>query len=322
MKRSIRGVITAALWLAACVGAWAQPYPNRPIRMIVPFPAGGTADVSARTIAQALSQGLGQQIIVDNRGGADGAIAANAVIASPPDGYTLFYATTTALNAAPTLRKTPPYDPLTAFTPISLTGKFGFFLIVHESVPAKTVPELLAYARANPGKISYGTGNGTSILTTAQLAAAEKLEIAHIPYKGDAPAAADLIAGRIQMSIATLSAGVLPQINEGRLRVLATLLPSRSPLVPDAPTAAEAGLRGITITPWGGLFGPAGLPKEVVERVAREMKAVSERRDVREALDRIAFELQASTPEDMAALLGDQLKVWHKAVQDLGIERN
>ncbi|HET7526636.1 MAG TPA: tripartite tricarboxylate transporter substrate-binding protein, partial [Burkholderiaceae bacterium] len=154
------------------------------------------------------------------------------------------------------------------------------------------------------------------------LAASEKLEIVHIPYKGDAPAAADLIAGRIQMSIATLSAGVLPQINEGRLRVLATLLPNRSPLVPDAPTAAEAGLRGITITPWGGLFGPAGLPKEVVERVAREMKAVSERRDVREALDRIAFELQASTPEDMAALLGDQLKVWHKAVQDLGIERN
>jgi tripartite-type tricarboxylate transporter receptor subunit TctC len=304
------------------VGAWGQPYPNRPIKLIVPFPAGGTADVSARTIAQALSQGLGQQIIVDNRGGADGAIAANAVIASPPDGYTLFYATTTALNAAPTLRKTPPYDPLTAFTPISVTGKFGFFLIVHESVPAKTVSELLAYARANPGKLSYGTGNGTSILTTAQLAAAEKLDIVHIPYKGDAPAAADLIAGRIQLSIATFSAGVLPQINEGRLRVLATLLPNRSPLVPDAPTAAEAGLRGITITPWGGLFGPAGLPKEVVERVAREMKVVSARADVREALDRIAFELQASTPEEMTTLLSDQLQVWRKAVLELGIERN
>jgi tripartite-type tricarboxylate transporter receptor subunit TctC len=322
MKSSIRCAIAAALWWAACVGAWGQPYPNRPIKLIVPFPAGGTADVSARTIAQALSQGLGQQIIVDNRGGADGAIAANAVIASPPDGYTLFYATTTALNAAPTLRKTPPYDPLTAFTPISVTGKFGFFLIVHESVPAKTVSELLAYARANPGKLSYGTGNGTSILTTAQLAAAEKLDIVHIPYKGDAPAAADLIAGRIQLSIATFSAGVLPQINEGRLRVLATLLPNRSPLVPDAPTAAEAGLRGITITPWGGLFGPAGLPKEVVERVAREMKVVSARADVREALDRIAFELQASTPEEMTTLLSDQLQVWRKAVLELGIERN
>jgi len=322
MRSSIRGAIAGALLWLIGLGAWAQPYPNRPIKLIVPFPPGGTADVSARTIAQALSQGLKQQVIIDNRGGADGAIAANAVITSAPDGYTLFFATTTALNAAPTLRKTAPYDPLTAFTPISLTGKFGFFLIVHESVPAKTAAELLTYLRANPGKVSYGTGNGTSILTTAQLAAAEKVEIVHIPYKGDAPAAADLIAGRIQMSIATLSAGVLPQIQEGRLRVLATLLPNRSPLVPDSPTASEAGLRGLTITPWGGLFGPAGLPKDVVERVGQEMKAVASRRDVREALDRIAFELQASTPDEMAAVLGDQLQVWRKAVQELGIERN
>ena len=322
MNRSIHRVVAAAVLMAACLGAWAQPYPNRPIRLIVPFPPGGTADVAARTIAQALSQGMGQQLIIDNRGGADGAIAANAVITSAPDGYTLFFATTTALNAAPTLRKTPPYDPITAFTPISLTGKFGFFLIVHESVPAKTLAELLAYLRANPGKISYGTGNGTSILTTAQFAAAEKLEMAHIPYKGDAPATADLIAGRVQLVIGTLSAGVQPQINEGRLRALVTLLPNRSPLLPDSPTAAEAGLRGLTITPWGGLFGPAGLPRDVVERVAEEMKVVATRRDVRDALDKIAFELQASTPAEMATLLSDQLQVWRKAVQDLGIERN
>src|SRR5689334_20709093 len=247
--------ILVALFASACalphLPAAAQPYPSRPIRLIVPFPAAGTADIAARTVAQALSQALGQQIVVENRGGADGAIAGAAVIASPPDGYTLFFATTTALNAAPTLHKTPPYDPLTAFTPISLVGKFGFFLMVNESVPAKTVPELLAWVRANPGKVNYGTGNGTSILTTAQFAASEKLDMVHVPYKGDAPASADLIAGRVQLSIATLSAGVLPQIREGKLRVLATLLPNRSPLVPDAPTAAEAGLRGLTISPWG-----------------------------------------------------------------------
>ena len=244
------------------------------------------------------------------------------MIGSAPDGYTLFFATATALNAAPALRKTPPYDPLTAFTPISLVGKFGFFLMVHASVPAKTIPEFLAYARANPGKMNYGTGNGTSILTTAQLVAAEKLEMTHIPYKGDAPAAVDLIAGRVQVMIATLSPGVLPQIQAGRLRVLATLLPNRSPLLPDAPTAEEAGLHSLTVAPWGGLFGPPGLPKEVVERVSGKMQAVAARRDVREALDHVAFELQASTPGETAAVLSDQLQVWRHAVQDLGIERN
>jgi len=325
-RRRLR-ILAALLGVAGALahtqaGAQAQAYPSRPIRLIVPFPAAGTADIAARTVAQALSQGLGQQIVVENRGGADGAIAGAAVIAAPADGYTLFFATTTALNAAPTLHKTPPYDPMTAFTPISLVGKFGFFLMVHDSVPAKTVPELLAWVRANPGKVNYGTGNVTSILTTAQFAAAEKLEMVHIPYKGDAPASADLIAGRVQLSIATLSAGVLPQIKEGKLRVLATLLPNRSPLVPDAPTAAEAGLRGLTISPWGGLFGPAGLPKDVVERVATEMRAVGGRRDVGDALDRIAFELQSSTPQEMTALLGDQLQIWRRAVQELGIERN
>jgi len=323
MKGSIRrGIAGALLFLSACLSAQAQPYPNKPIRLIVPFPAAGTSDIAARTVAQALSQGLGQPLIVDNRGGADGTIAGAAVIGSAPDGYTLFFATTTALNAAPTLHKPPPYDPVTAFTPISLVGKFGFFLMVHESLPVKNVPELLAYLRANPGKVNYGTGNGTSILTTAQFAAAEKLEIVHIPYKGDAPASADLIAGRIQLTIATLSAGVLPQIKDGRLRALATLLPNRSPLLPDTPTALEAGLRGLTISPWGGLFGPPGLPKEVVELLGREMQAVAARRDVREALDRIAFELQASTPEELSTLLSDQLQIWRRAVQDLGIERN
>jgi len=322
MDKWIRPVIVGAVWLLACLSAQSQPYPNKPIRLIVPFPPAGTADIAARTVAQALSQGLGQQVIVDNRAGADGAIAGAAVIGSPADGYTLFFATTTALNAAPALHKTPPYDPLTAFTPISLVGKFGFFLMVHESVPAKSVADLLAYVRANPGKVNYGTGNGTSILSSAQFAAAEKLEMTHVPYKGDAPASADLIAGRIQVMIATLSAGVLPQIKEGRLRVLATLLPSRSPLVPDAPTAAEAGMRGLTITPWGGLFGPPGLPNEVVDRVGREMQVVAARRDVREALDRIAFQLQASTPQEMAELLSSQLQVWQRAVQELGIERN
>ena len=321
LRAGLRAGAALLLGCALPFAAHAQPYPNKPIRMIVPFPAGGAADLAARTVMQSLSQGLGQQVIIDNRGGADGAIAGEAVTRANPDGYTILFATTTGLNAAPVLRKQPPYDPVTAFTPVTLVGKFGFFHFVHESLPAKNVAEFLAHVRANPGKVNYATGNGTSILTTAQLAAAEKLDMAHIPYKGDAPATADLVAGRVQVMIGT-PGSAMPQVKEGRLRVLATMLPTRSPLAPDAPTVAEAGLRGMTIDPWAGLFGPAGLPREVVERLAREMKAVAAKPEVREALERIAFQVQSSTPEEMAALLKTQLEVWRKGVQDVGMERN
>lgn len=312
--------LAGALPLAAPL-ARAQAWPAKPIRLIVPFPAGGTADFAARTIAGALQQGLGQQVIVENRGGADGVVASQAVMQAPPDGYTLYFATTTGLNAAPVLHKPTPYDPLSAFVPIAQAGFFGFFLMSHESVPAKTAQELVAYARANPGKLSYGTGNGTSILTTAQLAAAEKLDMVHVPYKGDAPAGLDFIAGRIQLMIATPTPAIQAQIKEGKLRVLATLLPNRSPLYPNAPTAAEAGLKGMTITPWGGLFGPVGTPREVIDRVSREMRAVAQRKDIRDTLDGIAYELAGSGPEEMAQLLASQLQVWRRAVQDLNIAR-
>ncbi len=215
MKLSHVLAATIAL-LAAVAPVWAQPYPNKPIRLIVPFPAGGAADITARIVTQALSEALGQPLIIDNRGGADGAIAGDAVKTAAPDGYTLLFATTTGLNAAPTLRKQPPYDPITAFTPISMVGKFGFFLFVHESLPAKTVPEFLNYVRANPGKVNYATGNGTSVLTTAQLALAEKLDMQHIPYRGDAPATADLIAGRVQVMIGT-PGSAMPQVQEGQI---------------------------------------------------------------------------------------------------------
>jgi tripartite-type tricarboxylate transporter receptor subunit TctC len=320
MKR-LHWLVVVLAFFGATRGADAQPYPTRPIRLVVPFPAGGAADLAARTVTQALSQALGQTLIIDNRGGADGAIAGDVVKTSPPDGYTLLFATTTGLNAAPVMRKQPPYDPITAFTPISLVGKFGFFLFVHESLPAKNVAEFLAYVRANPGKVNYGTGNGTSILFTAQLASIEKLDMQHIPYKGDAPASADLIAGRVQVMIGT-PGSAMQQVKEGRLRVLATLLPGRSPLAPDAPTAAEAGLGRLTISPWAGLFGPAKLPPEVVERVAAAMKVVGARVDVREALDRIAFQLQSSTPDEMATILKEQLEAWRKTAQEVGLERN
>jgi tripartite-type tricarboxylate transporter receptor subunit TctC len=319
MLRRIRLLaILAVLALAAPVAA---QYPNKPLRLIVPFPPAGAADLAARVVAQPLSQALGQPIVVENRPGADGAIAADAVIKAAPDGYTLFFGTNTAMCAVPALRKNPPYDPVTEFTPVSLVGKFGFFLFVHPDVPAQTVAELLAYARANPGKLNYATGNSTSLLATAQLKSLEHLDIVEIPYKGDAPATTDLVAGHVQLMFATAGTAV-PFVKDGKLRALATLLPSRSSLLPDVPTLAEAGLPLISILPWAGLFGPAKMPKEIVDRLATEMAAVLARPDVREQLDRYAFAGQSSTPAELATLLREQLDAWRRTVREVGIARD
>jgi tripartite-type tricarboxylate transporter receptor subunit TctC len=317
--RSLSGFVALLALLVLGATPAAAQYPNKPIRLVVPFPPGGAADLAARVVAQPLAQGLGQPIIIENKAGADGAIAGEAVMKAAPDGYTLLFATNTGLCAAPTLRKKPPYDPIADFTPVSLVGKFGFFLFVHADVPAKTVPELLDYVRANPGKLNYGTGNSTSILATAQLAQLEKLDMVHVPYKGDAPLSIDLVAGRVQMVFATPGTS-LAHAKEGKLRVLATLLPNRSALAPEVPTMAEAGLTKLSITPWAGLFGPAKLPREVVDRLAREMKAVIARPDVREQLGRYAFEGQSSSPEEMGAFLKEQLGVWRQTIKDTGIQ--
>jgi len=303
---------------AFAAGSAAAQYPSKPVRLIVPFPPSGAAELAARTWSQALGQGLGQPVVVEARPGGDGVIAADAILKSPPDGYTLFFGTNTAMSWVPASRKAPPYDPLNDFTPISDVGRFGFFLFTNPSVPAKTVAELLGYVRANPGKLNYGSGNSFSIMLGAQLKLAEKLDIVHIPYKGDAPLTIDLLGGRVQMAFATPGTA-LAQVKDGRLRALATMLPNRSPLLPDVPTAAEAGLTGVSVTAWGGLFGPARMPREIVDRLAAEMAVAMKRQDVREGLDRIAFEARSSSPEELAVLVRDQLDIWRRAVADVGI---
>ena len=314
MKRFL--VLAGALLFAA--PAFAQ-YPNKPVRLIVPFPPGGAAELGARIFAQPLGQALGQPIIIETKPGADGAIASEAVKQSAPDGYTLYYATNTGFCWVPATKKSPSYDPVTDFTPISMVGTFGFFLFSHPSVPVKSVAELIAYAKANPGKLNYGTGNSTSMLSTAQLAQLEKMDAVHVPYKGDGPLSIDLLGGRVHFAIATPGSAA-PQVREGKLRALATLLPSRSPLLPDAPTMAEAGVKGLSIVPWGGLFGPAGMPREIVDRLAREMSVVLAKPEVKEALGKLAFEPHSSTPEALAAHLKTQIEVWKQTVQQVGIK--
>lgn len=321
MKRLLSSLVLGLTMIGVTGPCLAQAYPNKPIRMIVPFPPAGAADQTARIVTKALSESLGQTIIIENRAGADGAIAGLAVMNAPADGYTLLFATTTGLNGAPTMRKIPPYDPNTAFTPISLVGRFGFFMFVNAQLPAQDMNAFIAYARANPGKLNYGSGNGTSILTTAQFAKETNLEMEHVPYKGDAAATSDLIAGRIQFLIAT-PGNALPMVQEGRLRVLMALLPSRSPLVPEVPTAAELGFKGLTIEPWAGLFGPAKLPANVVDRVAKAMKEVAGRQDVRDQLAKIAFDMESSTPKALADFNRAQLDIWGKTADAINLERN
>ena len=297
--------------------AWAQ-YPNKPIRLVLQFPAGGIADAVARIVAAPLSQALGQPVIVENRPGADGAIAGETVMKAAPDGYTLLLATNSTLSAVPTLRKNPPYDPVADFSPISMVGRFSFFVFTRPGLPAKTLAELVQHARANPGKLNYGTGNTTSILATAQLKSLAGIDMVQVPYKGDAPATTDLLGGRVDLVIASTVPG-LALAKEGKIGTVATLLTRRSAHLPDAPTMSEAGFPEYSVTSWAAIFGPAKLPRPIVERLTREINAILQRPEVKEQLERQAFEYEGSTPEALGSFVKNQLEVWRRAVREAGI---
>src|SRR4051812_13486489 len=252
-----------ALALALPAIALAQPYPAKPLRLIVGFPPGGSADPTARIIGQALSEQMGQPVVVENKPGGDGLIGADWLTKQAPDGYTLMFTSNSSQTAAVALRKVAPYDPLKDFTPISLVGRATVFFYSHPSVPAKTLKEFIDYAKANPGKLNYGTGNPLSILYTQQLVNATGIEMVHIPYKGEGPLNPDILTGRVHASFLSTSTA-LSYGKEGKLRPLAVLLSKRSPLMPEVPTIDEAGVPQVTVRQWAGLFGPAKMPREVV----------------------------------------------------------
>ena len=320
MQRLVFVLVVLAAASFAPLSLHAQ-YPSRPIRFIVPFPPGGLADVLGRTLSLHVAPALGQPVIVDNRPGADGAIAAEITMKAAADGYTIFMGTNSPLSAVPSFRKKPPYDPVAHFTPISSLGRPVFFLFVHPSLPVRTVDELVQYARAHPGKVAYGTGNTTAIVATAQFKMLAKLDITHVPYKGDAPTTQDLVGGRLQMAFMATVPGYA-QARDGKLRILATLLPQRSAMAPDAPTMTEVGYSGVSIYPWIALFGPANMPPDIVRRLTREFNAVLSRPDVSENLNKQGLVPVGSTPGELAELVRTQLEAWRKAVREAGIPQD
>ncbi len=317
-RRVVLNAVCVAL-ATATVPLLAQgQYPSKPIRLIVPFPAGGSTDLIARVLSVALGESLGQALVLEYRAGADGIIAAEATLQAPADGYTLLLGTGTGFSGAPVLHKSLPFDPIADFTPIARVGTFAQFLFVSGDLPIKTVAELIAYAHANPGKLNYGTATGAAILATAQLAQLAKLKMVQIPYKGDAPLLTDALAGRVHLMFAS-GAAVIPHVRSGKLRALATLLPNRSPLLPEVPTIVEAGVK-LSITPWAGLFGPRGLPPEVVNGLNLGVGKVLARADVREQLGALAFDPQSSTPDEFRSFVKDQLGAWRSVAVEAGIQ--
>ncbi len=312
-----RIALIAALLLYAS-GASAQ-YPNKPVRIVIPFGPGSSTDAIMRILATPLSAALGQQVIIDPKPGGDGAISAIEVARAAPDGYTLGVGSGSPLAAVPALRKNPPYNPVADFTPITDIGRYTVFLYVNASVPANTFQEFVAYVKANPGKLAYGTGNASGIVAFAQMNTMLGLDMLHVPYKSAPPAVLDLVGNRVQVMMDPPTAA-LAFVKEGKLRALATTLRSRSPLLPDVPTIYEAGLPQFTISNWMGLVGPANLPRDIVERINREFAAALKRPEVLAALERQAFIANPSSPEQFAAFIKEQMESYGRLLRAAGVQ--
>ena len=319
MKHLFRflGATCAALSLAAAAQAQSN---DRPIRIVLGFAAGGGSDTVLRVIAQRLSQQLGQVVLVENKPGAEGIIAADTVAKALPDGTTLYFGSSSALIAVPILRegKGIPYDPFKDFTPIANMGRFSMFMVSSPTVPAKTVAEFVQHARAHPGTLNYASANSVSRLASLQLLKQSKLDMLHIPYKGDALAITDITSGRVQMMFST-GAAVQGFVKDGRLNALMTLRETRSPQMPNVPTAKEAGLN-ISVSPWSGIYGPAKMAPATIERISQALRTALSSKEARDQLEQLGFEPAVSSPAEMATIHQAEYEVFRKAVREDGIK--
>ena len=301
--------------------AFAQAYPAKPIRLVVPFPPGGSTDIIARIVAQKLSERLGQQVVVENRGGAGGTIGAEAVAKAPPDGYTLVVGTSSTLAVAPSVYGKIGYDPVKDFAPISLIAVTPYLLVVNPSVDVKSLQDFVGYVRARPGKLNYasaGTGS-TTHLAMEMLKSAAELYIVHIPYNGNGPAGTAVIGGQVEILFGSLPA-VLPHAKSGRVRPLAVGTPKRSPSLPDVPTVAESGYPGFDASLWLAIMAPAGTPAPIVDRLQKEIHAVIASPDTADALNKAGAEPITSTPAELAALVKNGVEKYGKVVKQAGVK--
>ena len=314
-------ILRALVLLLVAGSALAQPYPARPVKLIVPFPPGGNTDIVGRLIAQKLSDGFGQQVYVENRGGAGGTIGAEAAAKSPNDGYTLFFSTTGTLASAPSMQPNLRYDPIKDFAPITTLANAPVVVTIAAPLPPKTLRELIQLAKAQPGTLKFGSaGTGHFVHIAGEMfKSAAGVDMLHVPYKGVAQALTDLLGGRIDLMFDAF-AQYEPHLQSGKLRALAVANPTRLARLPDVPTTAEAGLPEYQLASWFGLAAPAGAPREAIERVNAETRKALAMADVRENLAKLGLEPGGSTSQDYATMIADELGKWRAAVKAAGIK--
>jgi len=303
-------------------GAWAQTYPTKPIRLVVPFPAGGATDLFARTLSQKMGEKLGATLVVENRPGAGGAIGSDIASKATPDGYTLLLATTSTHSIGPAMTVKLPYDTVRDFTPIAHVGDAPSVMLVPNDAPAKTVREWIDYAKKNPGKLNYASsGNGTIVQLTAELFKSQAgIFVTHIPYKGTALAIPDLISGKIDVLFDSLPTG-MPHVRDGRLRALGVTTLKRSPLAPDLQPIAEV-LPGFESNTWFGLYGPKALPANLVTRINTAANEALADPEVRAKLSRLGIEPTTSTPQELASMVAADAAKWKKIITDRNIKND
>ena len=311
----------AAAALAVSSLASAQAYPNKTIKIIVPFAVGGIADTFGRVIAQKLTETWGQPVVVENKGGAGGNIGADLVAKSPPDGYTLVIGNIGTHAVNPFLVKNMPFDPLKDFVPIAHVLDAEGLLVVNPALPVKTVSELIAYGKANPGKLSYASGGlgTTSHLAGELFKSMSGIDMVHVPYKGNSPAITDVMGGQVQMIFATMPT-VIQQAKSGRLRMVATLGNARAKATPDVPTIGET-LVGFDVANWIGMFAPAGTPKEIVDRLNAEIQKIMRSPDVESRLEAEGAKFIPTTPESFAAFQKSESAKWAAAIKAANIKQ-
>ena len=314
------GVLAAGPSSAQGTSQGTYPAPGKNITLVLPFAAGSGTDTTTRIISKDLAKALGASIVIENKPGANGSIAASYVARAEPDGYTIFVTTNTSHSANPYLLKNMTYDPIKDFTPIARTGDLPFMLVIDPKLPVNSVADLIALAKKEPGKYSYASGSSSAIVSGATFATLAGIDLLHVPYKSSPPALTDVIAGRVSMMFVDVLTG-LPHVKAGALKALAVTTKQRSALLLQLPSMDEAGVKGFDITSWQGYLGPANLPKDIVTKLNAEIRKIVETPSVRQELAERGMEAFSGTPESFEKFLKEQLVVWEKLIRDAKIEK-